>query len=78
MFSIQAQVEQVKEAKKFIKKLVINFDSQNFENPALQHHYQALQAMALERQFEKPEDYVQPDLEGMKKVKFFFFFAFSS
>jgi ATP-dependent DNA helicase 2 subunit 1 len=57
-------------AKKIAKKISFNFDSMDFDNPALQKHYAALQALALERKtIEEIKDHVTPDVEGMKKYK---------
>jgi len=51
-----------------VRSLRIKFDSQNFENPALQKHYANLQALALDRDtVEDVADYVVPDEEGMEK-----------
>jgi ATP-dependent DNA helicase 2 subunit 1 len=64
----KASQEQIVKAKKLVKSLRIKFDSRNFENPALQKHYAAIQALALEREnVEDVPDYVHPDLEGMEK-----------
>ena len=69
-----ADEEQVRLAKQIVKKLRIRFDSRSFENPTLQKHYAALQALALEReQVEAVPDYVLPDDEGMKRVNNLFF-----
>jgi ATP-dependent DNA helicase 2 subunit 1 len=63
-----ANEEQVEAAKAFVKKIRIRFDSRSFENPILQTHYAALQALALDREkVEKVPDYVTPDTEGMRK-----------
>ncbi|PRP84411.1 hypothetical protein PROFUN_08091 [Planoprotostelium fungivorum] len=63
-----ADEQQIAKAKKIVKCLRIKFDSRNFENPALQKHYAALQAIALEREkIEEISDYVTPDEEGMAK-----------
>eukprot|EP01117_Protostelium_nocturnum_P007205 TRINITY_DN2579_c0_g2_i1.p1 TRINITY_DN2579_c0_g2~~TRINITY_DN2579_c0_g2_i1.p1 ORF type:complete len:759 (-),score=325.99 TRINITY_DN2579_c0_g2_i1:69-2345(-) len=64
----KASVDQINAAKKMVKSLRIKFDSRNFENPALQKHYAALQAIALDREeVEEVVDYVTPDEEGMAK-----------
>eukprot|EP01097_Dermamoeba_algensis_P001097 TRINITY_DN1410_c0_g9_i1.p1 TRINITY_DN1410_c0_g9~~TRINITY_DN1410_c0_g9_i1.p1 ORF type:complete len:669 (+),score=163.30 TRINITY_DN1410_c0_g9_i1:275-2008(+) len=63
-----ASEEQITKAKKVVKLLRINFDSRNFENPALQKHYASLQALALEREVaDDVPDLIVPDLEGMEK-----------
>ena len=76
--TIPANEEQVEKAKQIVKKLRIRFDSRSFENPILQKHYAALQALALERdQVEAVPDYVLPDAEGMARVisPFYLFFV---
>ena len=61
--------DNIKCAKVIIKKMNIDFDCRNFENPTLQNFYATLQALALgELEKEKVEDLLNPDLEGMKKV----------
>ena len=68
--------EQINKAKKLVKTLRINFDSNQFENPLLQRHYSALQALALDKdQLEETPDYIIPD-EEVKKKKFLFFYYF--
>jgi len=63
-----ANEEQLTTAKQVVKKLRIRFDSRSFENPILQKHYAALQALALEREVvEAVPDYVLPDVDGMKQ-----------
>jgi len=60
--------EQIKAAKLLIKNLAIEFDSRQFENPAIQKFYSAIQALALgEAQPEHIKDIMQPDYEGMSK-----------
>lgn len=74
-----ASEEQISLAKQVVKKLRIRFDSRSFENPILQKHYAALQALALEReQVEAVPDYVLPDVEGMQivNIRFLFIFVF--
>lgn len=41
--------QQVHAAEAIIKKLRFPYDPENFDNPALQTHYKALEAMALEK-----------------------------
>jgi len=67
----KADLEQIKKAKKLVKSLFLgNFDSRNFENPALQRHFAYLQALALERDTEEPTpDFVVPHDEGMLKFE---------
>eukprot|EP01105_Mastigella_eilhardi_P018809 TRINITY_DN4385_c0_g1_i2.p1 TRINITY_DN4385_c0_g1~~TRINITY_DN4385_c0_g1_i2.p1 ORF type:complete len:587 (-),score=125.41 TRINITY_DN4385_c0_g1_i2:91-1851(-) len=61
-----ATPEQIAKTKRVVKKLHVNFDSRNFENPALQKHYAALQALALDRAaLEEVHDYLIPDEDGM-------------
>eukprot|EP00826_Nyctotherus_ovalis_P009446 TRINITY_DN1249_c0_g1_i2.p1 TRINITY_DN1249_c0_g1~~TRINITY_DN1249_c0_g1_i2.p1 ORF type:complete len:635 (+),score=225.54 TRINITY_DN1249_c0_g1_i2:60-1964(+) len=60
--------EQVSAAKLLIKNLSIDFDSRQFENPAIQKFYATVQALALnEREPEPIADIMQPDYEGMAK-----------
>ena len=47
MFS--ATTAQVDKAKEIIKKLQFSFSSESFENPVLQNHYAAVEAIALDR-----------------------------
>uniref|UniRef100_A0A7S1KSL9 SAP domain-containing protein n=1 Tax=Percolomonas cosmopolitus TaxID=63605 RepID=A0A7S1KSL9_9EUKA len=62
--------EQITSAKKMIKKLTIDFSSQYFENPVVQKHYAALQALALEHtDVEDVKDVLQPDYDGMSKYQ---------
>eukprot|EP01012_Entosiphon_sulcatum_P028877 TRINITY_DN3503_c0_g1_i1.p1 TRINITY_DN3503_c0_g1~~TRINITY_DN3503_c0_g1_i1.p1 ORF type:complete len:719 (-),score=114.09 TRINITY_DN3503_c0_g1_i1:1235-3367(-) len=57
---------QIQAAKKVISRLTIEYDPNEFENPALQRHYSALQALALEHPtVEEKEDLTEPDLAGM-------------
>jgi ATP-dependent DNA helicase 2 subunit 1 len=66
----EADEQMISVAKKIAKKINFNFDSMNFDNPALQKHYAALQALALERKnVDKIVDTVMPDEDGMKKYK---------
>jgi len=68
--TVKANADQILKAKKLVKSIRIKFDSRNFENPALQKHYSALQALALEREnIQEVPDYVNPDLEGMAKFE---------
>ena len=67
----KATEEQISKAKKLVKTLRINFDSNQFENPHLQRHYSALQALALDKdQLEDTPDYTLPDEEVKKKFYF--------
>lgn len=51
---------------KVVQGLRINFDSKNFENPALQKHYSNLQDIALGRPIrEEVVDYAIPDTDGL-------------
>ncbi len=60
--------EQLKAAKLLIKNLTIDFDSRQFENPAIQKFYSTIQALALnEQQPEKVVDIMQPDYTGMSR-----------
>jgi len=68
----QPERDLIDKAAKVVSKLRINFNSKNFENPALQKHYLGLQALALERESEgEVLDFVQPDEEGMMKAWLF-------
>ena len=61
--------KQFEAAKKLIKKMNIDFDSRNFENPTLQKFYSTLQALALgENEIEKTEDSLKPNKEGIKNL----------
>lgn len=66
----EATDKQILKAKRMVKKLNIDFNSYDFENPALQHHYATLQALALDhKNVEKVTDLLKPDKEGMEKYK---------
>ena len=66
----KAEEEHIAKAKQLVKTLRIRFDSTQFENPALQRHYAALQALALDKdELEETDDYVVPDDEGMAKFR---------
>lgn len=53
-----ANTDQCDKAKEIIKKLQFAFSSEDFDNPALQNHYSAVEAMALDRdEQEKLQDY---------------------
>ena len=55
---LAANAEQIDKAKDIIKKLQFNFGVEDFDNPMLQHHYAAVEAMALDRdEQEKIQDY---------------------
>ena len=65
----QPSEEQLNLAKKIIKKMNIEFDSRNFENPTIQKFYATLQTLALnEGEIEEVQDYIQPDDTQLKKV----------
>lgn len=50
--------------------MTIDFNSKNFENPDIQSLYSHIQALALEEeQVEKPEDYLEPDYNGLKTIE---------
>jgi ATP-dependent DNA helicase 2 subunit 1 len=56
-------------ARKLIKKMNIDFDSRNFENPTLQKFLATIQALALgEGDLEKVEDLLNPYEEGFKRL----------
>jgi ATP-dependent DNA helicase 2 subunit 1 len=60
---------QMEAARRLIKKMNIEFDSRNFENPSLQKFYATLQALALgEQDIEKIEDYINPNDEALSRV----------
>ncbi|KAL0485976.1 ATP-dependent DNA helicase 2 subunit 1 [Acrasis kona] len=68
--SVKVGDDAVNAAKRICKKINFLFDPLDFDNPALQKHYAALQALALERSNIEPvKDHVMPDVEGMKKYK---------
>ena len=57
----------IEKAKAVVDKLDIPFDSNEFENPALQRHYAGLQALALNQQIPNDiEDTTLPDIDGMR------------
>ena len=56
-------------AKLFIKNMTIEFDSHNFENPTIQKFYSGLQSLALGEEIEPIQDTLEPDYEGMSKMK---------
>jgi len=65
---IKVKEQQVAAAKLLIKNLSIDFDSRQFENPAIQNFYTTIQALALnEKEPEPIVDIMQPDYEGMAK-----------
>ena len=67
--NVEIKEEESLAAKKLIKKMNIDFDSRNFENPMIQKFYSTLQALALgESNIEPIEDHIQPDQEGLKKL----------
>jgi ATP-dependent DNA helicase 2 subunit 1 len=56
-------------AKKLIKKMNIEFDSRNFENPTIQKFYATLQALALgEQDIEPVVDYLTPNEKHYGKI----------
>ena len=52
--SFSANKTQIEKAKELVKKLQFAFTSESFENPQLQQHYAAVEALALER--DAPEE----------------------
>ncbi|KAL9648452.1 hypothetical protein ABK040_014072 [Willaertia magna] len=67
---LQPTDKQIQLGKRIAKKLHIDFNPYQFDNPNLQQFYQSLQALALEHsEIEKVEDLVKPDIEGMKKYE---------
>lgn len=59
--------EEKNAAKLIVKNLNIEFDSRNFENPAIQKFYSGLQALALnEEEPEEVQNLLEPDYEGLK------------
>eukprot|EP00743_Colponemidia_sp_Colp-15_P002621 GILK01002839.1.p1 GENE.GILK01002839.1~~GILK01002839.1.p1 ORF type:complete len:631 (-),score=167.71 GILK01002839.1:47-1906(-) len=65
-----AERDAIVKAKAVVKSLTIDFDSRNFENPAIQRFYAGLQALALqEGQPEECEDSLVPDVEGIRAYK---------
>ena len=62
--------EDGKAAKLFVKNMSIDFNSRNFENPSIQKFYSGLQSMALEeKEPEEIQDTLEPDKEGMQRMK---------
>jgi len=62
--------EDERTAKLFVKNMSIDFDSRNFENPSIQKFYSGLQSFALdEKNPEEVQDMLEPDYEGMEKMK---------
>ncbi|CAO3596197.1 unnamed protein product [Absidia cylindrospora] len=61
----QASDEQLDSMKTIINKLFIknDYDPMDFQNPGLQQHYALLQAVALDEQFEEPEDKTIPKFD---------------
>lgn len=65
---VRATQIQVEKAKEIVKKLQFNFDSDAFENPALQTHWRYIEALALDRDdVEKIEDFTKPNHKMMAK-----------
>jgi ATP-dependent DNA helicase 2 subunit 1 len=65
---VKVNEQQVAAAKLLVKNLSIDFDSRQFENPAIQNFYATIQALALnEKEPEPIVDIMQPDYEGMAK-----------
>lgn len=66
-----AEPELVDKAKEIIGKLTISggFDPEAFENPVLQRHYAALQALALDQELDEEDtkDSVMPDFNRIQK-----------
>ena len=55
-------------ARRVVRRLRIDFSSRDFDNPVLQRHYAALQALALDRDTVEPvPDHLVPDAEGMAR-----------
>ena len=65
----QAEKDEVRTAKLFIRNMGIDFDSRNFENPSIQQFYSGLQSFALNEQPEDIQDTLEPDYEGMKRMQ---------
>ena len=60
IFLLPANTEQIDKAKELIKKLQFGFSNDDFDNPVLQNHYSAVEAMALDRdEPEKITDYTR-------------------
>ncbi|KAG1651402.1 X-ray repair cross-complementing protein 6 [Nymphon striatum] len=63
-----ANDEQISKAKEIIKKLQFKFDSEAFDNPALQTHFRNIEALALNQDsLEEITDYTAPNYELMSK-----------
>lgn len=64
----RANKTQIEKAKELVKKLQFAFTSESFENPQLQQHYAAIEALALERDApEEVADFTQPDEGKIEK-----------
>eukprot|EP00727_Mastigamoeba_balamuthi_P004522 m51a1_g14068 ATP-dependent DNA helicase 2 subunit 1 (907) ;mRNA; f:1235016-1238916 len=64
----RASADDVAKAKRVVKRLRIQFDSRQFENPSLQRHFALLQALALDRDVaDSTTDLLVPDSEGMAR-----------
>ena len=66
---IQPSEDDVLRARQMVQTLEVGYDPQEFENPALQKHYAALQAYALGKQEEvdEVEDHIFPDKDGLEQ-----------
>ncbi len=62
------KVEAIDKAKDVIAKLTLNYDPKNFPNPALQTHWRAIEALALNEDDIEPYDdsSTQPDYEAIE------------
>jgi len=66
--SAEPTQEQVDLSKLIMKKLRFTYDTNCFDNPALQTHYKALEAMALELPSPQPvQDFTIPDYERIAR-----------
>lgn len=66
--SAEATMEQVELSRLMMKKLKFTYDSNCFDNPALQTHYKSLEAMALELPSPQPvQDFTIPDYERISR-----------
>lgn len=44
------------------------YDAETFDNPDLQAHYSMIEALALDREFEMPEDTTLPNLDEQSRI----------
>ncbi len=68
--SAQISQKQIDKAKLVVKRLNVDMNSAEFDNPVLQRHHAVITALALEREnMIEPVDHMQPDVIGMRKYQ---------